>query len=500
MSKLLPLERDLERWKVAFLMETLNPIVNGTRLKTWLSTMDASQLSRHSSSATMYDDGVSSLWDSGGDIIFRELADTKPCLFLTCRSQFNAQSSAFKSSNKANEILHYWPTPAPSPPITVPSDPSALSSVFNTLWSPSAYARFYTVNARDRCGVVGGNIYWNLWGGLNQKKLLTSTIPTNPNSVGGGWSVLNVSDLENQPCSCIQDCPYDPVLLQTLHNICTPQLSLPSKWLKIGIFDPPSALQPGATLITITLTAISTTPSSDTGGTGTAMTTAILANANSTEYTCSRSRFSNSHYSNNNRKTITSSVKPVIIITVITSGTGVITSVFTSNPSQTPVTITTVFASGTDVIASVFTSNPSPASLPPAGPVIISETSLSNPTITADSRGNIVIGTQTITAGAPAVTISGSVISLSPGTTEIVLGTQILVVGSPAVTISGTVYALGPGGMSVVVGTSTANLGSIIMSIFGATPSAPAQFTGAAVRIFRVSVMEIVCVWLLFQC
>jgi hypothetical protein len=92
------------------------------------------------------------------------------------------------------------------------------------------------------------------------------------------------------------------------------------------------------------------------------------------------------------------------------------------------------------------------------------------------------IGTQTLIAGAPAVTVSGTVISIAPGGSSIVIdgstqaigaifsstpeyivaGSQTLKVGGPAITVSGTVVSLLPGGSSIVVGSSTEALSKFL--------------------------------------
>jgi hypothetical protein len=59
------------------------------------------------------------------------------------------------------------------------------------------------------------------------------------------------------------------------------------------------------------------------------------------------------------------------------------------------------------------------------------------------------------------------------------VGTQTLAAGGPAITVSGSTISLGPGATAVVYsGTSTTNLGSVIQSFVGAPP----QYTGAAVK------------------
>lgn len=84
-------------------------------------------------------------------------------------------------------------------------------------------------------------------------------------------------------------------------------------------------------------------------------------------------------------------------------------------------------------------------------------------TLSIDAQGNIVVSGQTVTAGAPAVTMEGKTVSLGGASTEVVFG-----------------------------GTSTTQLGNIIASFIGGvgpkestssgtvTTSGVVQFTGAA--------------------
>lgn len=78
----------------------------------------------------------------------------------------------------------------------------------------------------------------------------------------------------------------------------------------------------------------------------------------------------------------------------------------------------------------------------------------------------VVIGTNTISAGSSAITVSGTTYSLAPsnnvlvvdGTSQYLIGSQTLVPGGAAITVSGTVASLLPGGSSVVIGGSTLGL------------------------------------------
>lgn len=110
--------------------------------------------------------------------------------------------------------------------------------------------------------------------------------------------------------------------------------------------------------------------------------------------------------------------------------------------------------------------------------------------ITADSASNYVVDGQTITPGAPAITISGTPISLDPSTKNVVIGTntipleqppplplpsftignqlltadsashyiinsQTLTPGAPAITISGTPISLAPSSSYIAIGSTT---------------------------------------------
>jgi hypothetical protein len=110
--------------------------------------------------------------------------------------------------------------------------------------------------------------------------------------------------------------------------------------------------------------------------------------------------------------------------------------------------------------------------------------------ITANPTGGLVIDGQTLAPGGPAITVSGTPISLAPGATAIVvgsstmpiivgdgnaptvltvggqtimenpggafvIGSQTLAPGGPAITVSGTRISLAPGATDIVIGTST---------------------------------------------
>ena len=119
-------------------------------------------------------------------------------------------------------------------------------------------------------------------------------------------------------------------------------------------------------------------------------------------------------------------------------------------------------------------------------------------TFTADSASNYIVNGQTLVPGAPAITVSGTPISLAPGATQAIVGGsstiklapgttplpltigtrvytadsmseyiiagQTLIPGGPAITVSGTPISLGPSATQAVIGSSTIDL-------FPTTPS-----------------------------
>ncbi|KAL8997824.1 MAG: hypothetical protein Q9169_002996 [Polycauliona sp. 2 TL-2023] len=144
----------------------------------------------------------------------------------------------------------------------------------------------------------------------------------------------------------------------------------------------------------------------------------------------------------------------------------------------------------------------------------------------------LIIGTQTVMPGSPAVTVSGTVISLPPsgpfvviagssftvpfntgqptvldiagssytetGGSAFIVGSQTLIPGGSAITVNGTPISLAPSGTAVLVGTQAESLstakqgmGDVIMSAFGeggiAAPGSTTEsnvtgFTGGASR------------------
>ena len=104
-----------------------------------------------------------------------------------------------------------------------------------------------------------------------------------------------------------------------------------------------------------------------------------------------------------------------------------------------------------------------------------------------------MIGSQTLAAGSPAITVSGTLVSLMSGgksvvvssttqaiaefiptmtaipnsASEYVVGSQTLKPGAPGITVSGTVVSLMSGGASVVVGGSTQAITEFVTTATG---------------------------------
>jgi hypothetical protein len=145
-----------------------------------------------------------------------------------------------------------------------------------------------------------------------------------------------------------------------------------------------------------------------------------------------------------------------------------------------------------------------------------------------------IIGSQTLVAGGSAITVSGTVISLDPdgqsvvigGTTKLataalgayshvspvlaistyIIGSQTLIAGGPAITVSGEAISLDPAGQSVVIGgatkpatavlgiytatggsetTSEMGLGAVIMTIGGFVQDPPEASTTSSTTGFN---------------
>jgi len=113
---------------------------------------------------------------------------------------------------------------------------------------------------------------------------------------------------------------------------------------------------------------------------------------------------------------------------------------------------------------------------------------------TYNSQTQLIIGTSTSIIGPPATPPLTSILVPGPitiGTQTItpdsvsryLVASQTLVPGGPAITVSGTPVSLAPSATAVVVGTSTSGLGGYVWSGIGggfstATTSGPAVFTG----------------------
>lgn len=143
-------------------------------------------------------------------------------------------------------------------------------------------------------------------------------------------------------------------------------------------------------------------------------------------------------------------------------------------------------------ITPVANQQPAPSPSPQQPPVL----SLGDSSYTADASSNFIVGSQTIVAGNPAITIFGTPVSLAPGgsialigsstaqlvpqndnpppqspvltlgsvayiadsSSNFVIGSQTIAPGSPAITVFGTPVSLAPGASIAIIGSSTAQL------------------------------------------
>ncbi|MCJ1249440.1 hypothetical protein MMC30_006664 [Trapelia coarctata] len=140
--------------------------------------------------------------------------------------------------------------------------------------------------------------------------------------------------------------------------------------------------------------------------------------------------------------------------------------------------------------ASVIIINGIPTALPAAAPNP-TPIEVSGQALTTNAASALMIGTQTLTPGGPAITLSGTTYALAPSASALtvngiptqlpapaapiqilnqplttnaasflMIGTQTLIAGGPAITISNTPISLDPSGSFLVIGSSTQKLGT----------------------------------------
>ncbi|KUJ18980.1 uncharacterized protein LY89DRAFT_668019 [Mollisia scopiformis] len=507
------------------------------------------------------------LWGSAGDaaVNFQDLM-TDGCLFTTCTNQYSSESLSFTSAGDSGLFyysastpccgqctiyaegvqLSYWPTPAPTPPVT-----KLVDSQNHTFISPLVYASFTGVYGWNECGQVGG--MYDVTGTYLPDYLRTTSINRNLTTIDSQqWTTIDYADFGPQ-CTCTTNCQTDPSL-GVITNLCTPQLSLPNGFTSLlpawstcvmgflGVFDPPVALtvQPGLTVPKTTSAPPippPTTPSpqpvqtpTQPQGTPTAQSeiTSPPVETSSTSNVATIIATSSIPVSNAPPPVHSTSKPPVqapsITPTMIVIGTQTMTppsarttilppltiggETITANSqghyvigTQTitagggPITIVgqtiTPNAQGDYIIGSqTITAGNGQLVIPP--PITIN-----GETITANAQGDYVVGSQTITPGSgpitvaePPLVIAGQIITAnSQG--DYVVGSQTLIPGGTAITVSGSTISLASGASDIVVFgtgvTSTQNLASVILSIIGGVPTsttsgAPVQYTGAATR------------------
>jgi hypothetical protein len=128
---------------------------------------------------------------------------------------------------------------------------------------------------------------------------------------------------------------------------------------------------------------------------------------------------------------------------------------------------------------------------PSAAPVL----TVGSSTVTADSQGQFVVGTNTLKPGGPAVTVDGSTLSLGPGGTIAIINgvTQTLVnvpmiTSPPVLTVGGYIVSatLIGGTTQLIIGGQTLSPGSAV-TISGTTYSLPSSGSGTVIVVNGVT-------------
>ena len=164
--------------------------------------------------------------------------------------------------------------------------------------------------------------------------------------------------------------------------------------------------------------------------------------------------------------------------------------IFAGGPAATiSGTVISALAGGSSVIVNGKTVPIAGLPAPTPPPVVAGQT------IQIAPNGNVIIGGTTISAGGPAATISGTVISVLPSAGGIVvggstvhlpgavptavnIGTNIITYNAPAKTISGKLVSLGTSGLEIgstflpITTGEVGSLGGIIFSAFGGSSGA----------------------------
>jgi hypothetical protein len=129
----------------------------------------------------------------------------------------------------------------------------------------------------------------------------------------------------------------------------------------------------------------------------------------------------------------------------------------------------------------------------PTGPLVLT---VGDSTVTANTQGQFVVGTQTLTPEGPAITVDGSTLSLGPsGTIAIVngitqtLGTAPFETGAPVLTINGqTISAtVVDGSTQFVLGTDQTLTEGGVLTVDGTTFSMPVDGSGSTIVVNGVT-------------
>ncbi|MCJ1393764.1 hypothetical protein MMC18_006640 [Xylographa bjoerkii] len=414
-----------------------------------------------------------------------------------------------------NVQVFYWPTPAPSPPVT-----SLVNSAGFTFVSPSVYVAFEQLNATDLCGQVGQNHYQTTLAfppdGLSTSiaSKFSSTMMNDVFQSWAGtynWSSFNYADLQHD-CTYVTSTfysfdgsddttvytdpnaansvmnaggangdPYDGFVYS--YNPCYPTLSVPPqifsidpRWMSCldgisAFYDPPYVLQPGSGLVPATSDpgkVSSITTSATAGATAVPATAPATTSPTVTAMILSTQTYlvpSTSQEALSAASTASSALDPPLPLKSASSSIS-LSSDPANNAQPTSV-------SGNGGSQSEPSNSDQPAAPPgnsqsqsmPAnnGQPATASGNVGSQLSSAVDPGNSIYGVHTISPAAPGdpiVTIGSSTISMDANSGYI-FGSKTLAPGGPALTLSGTTISLGPSGNNIIVNGVTSSLSGL---------------------------------------
>ncbi|MCJ1384349.1 hypothetical protein MMC17_007465 [Xylographa soralifera] len=160
-------------------------------------------------------------------------------------------------------------------------------------------------------------------------------------------------------------------------------------------------------------------------------------------------------------------------VSLATAATALVVGTSTMNLGIDPSTDPTIIIASSTITAKTASNHiySSHTLVPDSSTITVSETSIfpaSAAMISAVSTSTLELSAQTATP--PAITVEGSTLTANTASNYI-YGSQTLLPGGPAITVSGTPISLNPAGTALIIGTSTISLGPSASSPFTATPA-----------------------------